>query len=146
VRGRARPATPHPEPSLSHPGPSGAADRTLGLHRRDAGEAASPVFADEMKKDVGDYNDDDYVQQVPTEPYRVILRPPGRLDYVLVSTSPLEKYANFLLTLIEGQPDLTLDEVVCACASASFLVVAPRCGASFSATYGAPRSQVVSRR
>ena len=29
-------------------------------------------------------------------------------------TSPLEKYANFLLTLIEGQPDLTLDEVVCA--------------------------------
>ena len=32
------------------------------------------------------------------------------------STSPLEKYANFLLTLIEGQPDLTL--------GASFLVVA----------------------
>ena len=30
------------------------------------------------------------------------------------STSPLEKYANFLLMLIEGQPDLTLDEVVCA--------------------------------
>ena len=30
------------------------------------------------------------------------------------STSPLEKYANFLLTLIEGHPDLTLDEVVCA--------------------------------
>ena len=30
------------------------------------------------------------------------------------STSPLEKYANFLLTLIKGQPDLTLDEVVCA--------------------------------
>ena len=30
------------------------------------------------------------------------------------STSPLEKYANFLLTLIAGQPDLTLDEVVCA--------------------------------
>jgi transposase len=30
------------------------------------------------------------------------------------STSQLEKYANFLLTLIEGQPDLTLDEVVCA--------------------------------
>ena len=30
------------------------------------------------------------------------------------STSPLEKYATFLLTLIEGQPDLTLDEVVCA--------------------------------
>jgi hypothetical protein len=30
------------------------------------------------------------------------------------STSPLEKYANFLLTLIEGPPDLTLDEVVCA--------------------------------
>src|SRR6476646_7672239 len=27
------------------------------------------------------------------------------------STSPLEKYANFLLTLIEGQPDLTLDPV-----------------------------------
>jgi transposase len=25
------------------------------------------------------------------------------------STSPLEKYANFLLTLIEVQPDLTLD-------------------------------------
>jgi transposase len=30
------------------------------------------------------------------------------------STSPREKYANFLLTLIEVQPDLTLDEVVCA--------------------------------
>ena len=30
------------------------------------------------------------------------------------STSPLEKYTTFLLTLIEGQPDLTLDEVVCA--------------------------------
>ena len=30
------------------------------------------------------------------------------------STSPLEKYATFLRTLIEGQPDLTLDEVVCA--------------------------------
>ena len=29
------------------------------------------------------------------------------------STSPLEKYTTFLLTLIEGQPDLTLDEVVC---------------------------------
>jgi len=29
------------------------------------------------------------------------------------STSPLEKYANFLLTLIERQPDLTLDELVC---------------------------------
>jgi len=28
------------------------------------------------------------------------------------STSPLEKYANFLLTLIEGQPDLTLDETI----------------------------------
>ena len=30
------------------------------------------------------------------------------------STSPLEKYTTFLLTLIEGQPELTLDEVVCA--------------------------------
>lgn len=30
------------------------------------------------------------------------------------STSPLEKHANFLLALIETQPDLTLDEVVCA--------------------------------
>jgi transposase len=30
------------------------------------------------------------------------------------STSPPEKYANFLLILIEGQPDLTLDEAVCA--------------------------------
>ena len=29
------------------------------------------------------------------------------------STSPLEKQANFLLTLIERQSDLTLDEVVC---------------------------------
>ena len=29
------------------------------------------------------------------------------------STSPLEKHANFLLTLIERQSDLTLDEVVC---------------------------------
>jgi len=30
------------------------------------------------------------------------------------STSPLEDHASWLLTLIEKQPDLTLDEVVCA--------------------------------
>jgi transposase len=30
------------------------------------------------------------------------------------STSPLEKHADFLLGLIEAQPDLTLDEVVSA--------------------------------
>jgi transposase len=30
------------------------------------------------------------------------------------STSPLEKYSDFLLALIEVEPDLTLDEVVCA--------------------------------
>jgi transposase len=30
------------------------------------------------------------------------------------STSPLEEHAEFLLALIDGQPDLTLDEVVCA--------------------------------
>lgn len=30
------------------------------------------------------------------------------------STSPLDEYENFLLTLIKGQPDLTLDEVVSA--------------------------------
>jgi transposase len=30
------------------------------------------------------------------------------------STSPLEKHANFLLALIEAQPDLTLDEIVSA--------------------------------
>ena len=30
------------------------------------------------------------------------------------STSPLEKHAGFLLALIEVEPDLTLDEVVCA--------------------------------
>jgi len=30
------------------------------------------------------------------------------------STSPLEGHANFSLALIDGQPDLTLDEVVCA--------------------------------
>jgi transposase len=30
------------------------------------------------------------------------------------STSPLEKHADFLLALIELEPDLTLDEVVCA--------------------------------
>jgi transposase len=29
------------------------------------------------------------------------------------STSPLEDHAEFLLALIDGQPDLTLDEVVC---------------------------------
>jgi len=28
------------------------------------------------------------------------------------STSPLEEHAEFLLELIDGQPDLTLDEVV----------------------------------
>jgi hypothetical protein len=37
-----------------------------------------------MKNDVGDDNDDDDVKQVPTESYGVILRAPGRLDYVLV--------------------------------------------------------------
>src|SRR6201988_5224857 len=30
------------------------------------------------------------------------------------SISPLEEHAEFLLTLIEEQPDLTLDEVICA--------------------------------
>lgn len=30
------------------------------------------------------------------------------------STSPLEEHADFLLALIDTQPDLTLDEVVCA--------------------------------
>jgi transposase len=30
------------------------------------------------------------------------------------STSPLEKHADFLLALIEVEPDLTLDEVICA--------------------------------
>ena len=30
------------------------------------------------------------------------------------STSPLEKHADFLLTLIAVEPDLTLDEIVCA--------------------------------
>ncbi len=30
------------------------------------------------------------------------------------SISPLEEYAEFLLALIEEQPDLTLDEVICA--------------------------------
>jgi putative transposase len=30
------------------------------------------------------------------------------------STSPLEKHGDFLLALIEVEPDLTLDEVVCA--------------------------------
>ena len=30
------------------------------------------------------------------------------------STSPLEEQAGFLLALLDGQPDLTLDEVVCA--------------------------------
>ena len=30
------------------------------------------------------------------------------------SISPLEEHAEFLLALIDGQPDLTLDEVVCA--------------------------------
>jgi transposase len=30
------------------------------------------------------------------------------------STSPLEKHAQWLLVLIKKQPDLTLDEVVCA--------------------------------
>jgi transposase len=30
------------------------------------------------------------------------------------STSPLEKYAKWLLTLVSKQPDLTLDEVVSA--------------------------------
>lgn len=29
------------------------------------------------------------------------------------STSPLEEHAEFLLALIDGQPDLTLDEVIC---------------------------------
>ena len=51
------------------------------------------------------------------------------------STSPLEKHANFLLTLIERQSDLTLDEVVCVLRKQKeFAVVALRCGASSSGT------------
>ena len=34
------------------------------------------------------------------------------------STSPLEKHTDFLLALIEEQPDLTLDEIVCGDAQA----------------------------
>ena len=30
------------------------------------------------------------------------------------STSPLEAHADFLLALVEEQPDLTLDEAICA--------------------------------
>ena len=50
------------------------------------------------------------------------------------STSPLEKYTTFLLTPIEGQPDLTLDEVVCAMRKRKLPGSRPPCGASFSAT------------
>ena len=50
------------------------------------------------------------------------------------SASPLEEHAEFLLALINAQPDLTLDEVVYAMRKHGCLAVAPRCGASFSAT------------
>ena len=58
------------------------------------------------------------------------------------------KYANFLLTLIEGQPDLTLDEVVSA--MRKHKIPGSRTAVwrffqrhTFKKTYGAPRSQVV---
>ncbi len=50
------------------------------------------------------------------------------------SISPLEEHAEFLLALIDAQPDLTLDEVIPAMCKHSVLAVARRCGASFSAT------------
>src|SRR5437660_7308058 len=50
------------------------------------------------------------------------------------SISPLEKHADFLLGLIEKQPDLTLDEVVLAMRKHKILAAAPRSGASLSVT------------
>ena len=49
------------------------------------------------------------------------------------STSPLEKHADFLLALIELEPDLTLDEVV-GVMREQFLAVARRSGGSSSGT------------
>ena len=50
------------------------------------------------------------------------------------SASPLEEHAEFLLALINAQPDLTLDEVVYAMRKHKMPGSPPRCGASFSAT------------
>src|SRR5262245_48028468 len=64
------------------------------------------------------------------------------------STSPLEAHAPWLLTLIEEQPDLTLDEVSLRCTSTGSQAVALPCGASSSATPSAskkacaPRSRI----
>ena len=50
------------------------------------------------------------------------------------STSPLEKHADFLLALIEVEPDLILDEVVSAMRKHKILAVARRSGGFFSDT------------
>jgi transposase len=50
------------------------------------------------------------------------------------STSPLEEHADFLLALIDGQPDLTLDEVVCAMRKHKVAGSRTAVCASFSAT------------
>jgi transposase len=68
------------------------------------------------------------------------------------STSPLEKHADFLMSLIAARPDLTLDEVVTAMRkrringsrSAVWRFFEPQ--DQLQKTYGAPRSQVVSTR
>ena len=48
--------------------------------------------------------------------------------------SPLEEHADFLLALIELEPDLTLDEVVGAMREHKFLAAGRRSGGSFSVT------------
>src|SRR6187455_1053636 len=67
------------------------------------------------------------------------------------SISPLEEHADFLLSLIEKEPDLTLDEMVLTMRRHRILGsrtavwrFVQRHKITFKNTYGAPRSQVVS--
>jgi transposase len=69
------------------------------------------------------------------------------------SISPLEEQAEFLLALIDEQPDLMLDEVVSAMrrhkvpgSRTAVWRFFQRHKITFKKTYGAPRSQVVSTR
>ena len=90
----------------------GSSTRRASAVARTSADAASPVFANEMKNDV----DDDYVQQVPTESYRVILRAPVRLDYVLRTITDIVRPRKSALRLSTRRRNLS-------CWGARWLVV-----------------------
>ncbi len=55
------------------------------------------------------------------------------------SISPLEVHADFLVSLIAGRPDLTLDEIVVAMRKRRIAGSRTRCGASFTDTISASK-------